>query len=103
MDQEVIKVMLNDVLPGLLQKYILHDTVPVVVGGVPLNKCANDSISLINDIDIKFFEVWTKKEAYLKFLGIGLNTKMYLINTLNISMISTYRFSNFIYSICTEE
>ena len=56
-----------------------------------------------NDLDVKFFEVWTKKEAYLKFLGIGLNTKMYLINSLNISIISTYRFSNFIYSICTEE
>ena len=54
MDQEVIRVMLSDVLPGLLQKYILHDTVPIVVGGVPLNKCANDDGSLINDIDIKF-------------------------------------------------
>lgn len=56
-----------------------------------------------SDLDIKFFEVWTKKEAYLKYLGIGLNTKMYMINTLNITTISTYKFYNFIYSICSEK
>ena len=66
MDQEVIKFMLSDVLPGLLQKYVLHDTIPVVVGGVPLNKCADDT-SPINDIDIKFVcSAINKENTYKK-------------------------------------
>lgn len=66
MDQEVIQTVLKDVLPNLLQKYILDDTIPVVVGGVPLNKCANDTDSLINDVDIKFICSDSRDTSYNK-------------------------------------
>jgi hypothetical protein len=53
MDQEVINTILKEVFPGVLQKYFLEDTIPIVIGGVPLNYCAGDD-GIINDIDIKF-------------------------------------------------
>jgi hypothetical protein len=54
MDQDIINTILKEVFPGLLQKYFLEDTIPIVVGGVPLNYCAGVDDGIINDIDIKF-------------------------------------------------
>lgn len=36
-----------------------------------------------NDVAIDFFTIWTKKEAIVKSIGIGLNSKLHQINTLD--------------------
>ena len=31
--------------------------------------------------DIAFYEIWTQKEAYMKYKGVGLNDDLTLVNT----------------------
>lgn len=37
----------------------------------------------LQDKNTSFFKIWTRKEAYTKFLGVGLNTELTEINTLS--------------------
>ncbi len=55
-------------------------------------------------MDKRFWEVWTKKEAYLKFLGTGLNIPLnsFSIFSTNISSkMHTVQKDNFVISLCT--
>lgn len=41
-------------------------------------------------IDRHFFEIWTRKEAYTKYLGTGLATELTSINTLSSDLLSGF-------------
>lgn len=58
------------------------------------------------DIDYRFFEIWTKKEAYTKYIGKGLSIPLNSFNVLekNLSnMFKTYLCDNYIISICNSD
>lgn len=46
-----------------------------------------------------FIKIWTKKEAYLKYLGIGIRTYLNKINSFNLVDIYTFEIEDFIISI----
>ncbi len=53
------------------------------------------------DSTIRFFEIWTKKEAYLKYKGTGLSGGLKSINTLNCDTpIKSYKLGKYILSVC---
>lgn len=53
--------------------------------------------------DRRFFEVWTKKEAYLKYKGTGLAGGLDSVNVFEcIPEIKTFYFEDYIISICCE-
>lgn len=66
--------------------------------------------NLINDSDDPirtFTELWTRKEAYVKYLGTGIaglpgNPRQYLDNTAGANIVSTTT-KNYAYSICTKQ
>ncbi len=52
--------------------------------------------------DIRFYEVWTKKEAYVKYIGKGLNIKLSSFSSLSCNFskhIKTLSYENYIISI----
>lgn len=51
----------------------------------------------ITDADIRFFEIWTKKEAYAKCTGKGLSIGLKKIDTLPSEQLSTGYFDSYIY------
>ena len=53
------------------------------------------------DSDWRFFEVWTKKEAYLKCKGTGLSGGLKSVNVLNLP-IKTLRHEDYMVSVCDE-
>lgn len=53
------------------------------------------------DSDWRFFEVWTKKEAYLKCKGTGLSGGLKSVNVLKLP-IQTFAYEDYLISICTE-
>ncbi len=54
------------------------------------------------DSDRRFFEIWTKKEAYLKYKGTGLSGGLQSVNVLNLP-IKTFGFEDYIISVCGEK
>lgn len=41
--------------------------------------------------EIRFYEIWTQKEAYVKYLGIGTNNEFVSINVLNKSISGNFQ------------
>lgn len=54
------------------------------------------------DCDRRFFEIWTKKEAFLKYKGTGLSGGLQSVNVLNLP-IKTFDFEDYIISVCSEK
>ena len=53
-----------------------------------------------------FWEIWTKKEAYLKYVGVGIVNRLMTFNVLNNqinSIIHTMKYNQFIISCCCTE
>lgn len=56
------------------------------------------------DIEKRFFEIWTKKEAYVKWIGKGLNMSLNSFDVLNEPEIyMTYYIKQFVLSICQQK
>lgn len=54
------------------------------------------------DSDNRFFEIWTKKEACLKYLGTGLSGGLDSFSVLSFSPTpKTYTFENYYISVCS--
>lgn len=56
-----------------------------------------------NHYDKKFFEIWTKKEAYLKMLGIGINDNLNNINVTRILGYFTLEMDGYFCSVISKE
>ena len=53
------------------------------------------------DSEHRFFEVWTKKEAYLKYKGTGLNGGLDSFDVFSLPEgITTFRFKEYFISVC---
>ncbi len=64
-------------------------------------KCEKEYISVdLPDWQTRFFEVWTKKEAFLKRSGVGLRVKLNELETKTCEGIKTYNLDGFALSVC---
>lgn len=65
-----------------------------------------DHIISHDNPDYALYEVWTKKEAYIKYLGTGLSTPLNSFNVLDDSlrtMMNTFSLEQYIISICCND
>ena len=65
-----------------------------------------DYIISHKDQNYAFYDIWTKKEAYIKYIGTGLSTPLNSFNVLDNSinsMFHTYTINNYIVSLCMNE
>lgn len=65
--------------------------------------CEQEYITTHGNPDYAFYEVWTKKETYIKYLGTGLSTSLNSFNVLDDSlrtMMYTFSMEQYIISIC---
>ena len=53
--------------------------------------------------DLDFTKIWTKKEAYIKKIGIGLEYGMKNVDTTKIDNIDIYKKDGYIIAICYEK
>lgn len=72
-----------------------------------MNQSEQDQINASDDPIRTFTELWTRKEAYVKYLGTGIaglpgNPRQYLDNTAGANIVSTTT-KNYAYSICTKQ
>lgn len=56
------------------------------------------------DIDKRFYEIWTKKEAYIKYIGKGLSMSLNTINVLDdiSQQMQTFEKDGYIISVCSD-
>lgn len=71
-----------------------------------MNQVEQDQINASDDPIKAFIELWTRKEAYVKYLGTGIaglsgNPRQYLDNTADVSLITTAT-KDYAYTICTK-
>ena len=71
-----------------------------------MNQAEQDKINASDDPIKTFIELWTRKEAYVKYLGTGIaglpgNPRQYLDNTADVRLVTTTT-KNYAYSICTK-
>lgn len=102
-----------------------HNAIVVVVSnrpvGVDVEKIVKTNLKIVQrffdedeqnyifskdfDRDIRFYEVWTKKEAYMKYLGKGLHIPLNsfsVINKIIKNFFKTYRINKYQISVCSE-
>ncbi|MGI6280207.1 MAG: 4'-phosphopantetheinyl transferase family protein [Acutalibacteraceae bacterium] len=53
--------------------------------------------------ELKFLQIWTRKEAYLKQSGIGLSTNLSAFNTLDNAGIKTFKTKDLVYSVASSK
>lgn len=52
---------------------------------------------------VKFPEIWTRKEAYVKYLGLGMNEEMNKWSSFDKDFIKSFKFKNAVISVCAEK
>lgn len=60
------------------------------------------SINKIN-WQTRFFEVWTKKEAFLKMSGLGIRVKLDELETGEFAAVKTFNLDGFVLSVCSDD
>ena len=66
-------------------------------------RCCEDEQIYISDSPIRFFEIWTKKEAILKYQGTGISGGLKSFSVQNTALpIKTFRVKDYIISVCGE-
>lgn len=71
-----------------------------------MSQAEQEQINASDDPIKAFIELWTRKEAYVKYLGTGIaglsgNPRQYLDNTADVSLLTTAA-KDYAYTICTK-
>ena len=77
-----------------VRKFCTEEEKIYIFGKVP-DESSFENVS--DNILLRFFEIWTKKEAYGKMLGSGV---LYDMKNTDVSFVQTERFSDYIISVC---
>lgn len=71
-----------------------------------LNKVySKDEINFINNSENKYYEytkLWTKKESYVKYIGIGITEDFFNLSY-DESLFKTFNYKNYIITICSKD